>query len=109
MATAEEVGLVRSLANYKEVDPYDDTQLSALIDANSVNRVVAQLWQEKAASQAALVNIAESGSSRSMGDAHKNSLALAKYYLGLATAEEVPAVDTSRYARTRAIVREGEG
>lgn len=108
MATSDEVLRLRRISAYTAVDPYDDTQLSALIDASSIFRVAERLWNEKAASYASLVNVSESGSSRNLGDAHKNALAMAKYYKGLADEEESETpVDVSRFARTRAIVREG--
>jgi hypothetical protein len=43
-----------------------------------------------------------------MGDLHKNALAMARYYKGLADEEDTETpVDINQYARTRAIVREG--
>lgn len=108
MATAEQVNQLRRLGNYFDTDPYDDTQLSALIDQTSTNRVAARLWMETAASLASLVNVSESGSSRDLGTAHKNALSMASYFRGLAEEEEQETpVDETRFARTRAIVREG--
>jgi Cdc6-like AAA superfamily ATPase len=108
MATPEDVLRLRGLTSYTEVEPYDDPQLSDLIDATSIYRVASRIWNEKAASYASLVNVSESGSSRNMGDLHKNALAMAKYYKGLADEEETETpVDVTRFARTRAIVREG--
>jgi hypothetical protein len=109
MATADEVDQLRRLANYTDTDPYDDPQLSDMIDAlGSVTRAAERIWNEKAAKFAEFVNVSESGSSRSLGDAHKNAIGMAKYFKGLADEAdaEVP-VDTSRYARTRPAVREG--
>lgn len=103
MATPEQVTQVRRLAAYSATDPYDDPQLSAMIDASGVNRVVSDLWSEKAAGYAGLVNVSESGSSRNMSDLHKNALEMAKHYGALADAE---VVDLTQFARTRAIVRE---
>lgn len=108
MATLEQVDQLRRYADYFATDPYDDTQLSALIDGSSVFRVAARLWDEKAASQTSLVDISESGSSRKMSDSHKNAINMAKYFRGLADAEEAPTAEANtRHARTRAIVREG--
>lgn len=110
MATASDVELLRRLANYTDVEPYDDTQLSALIDAagGSVERVASRLWNEEAARLAKLVNVSESGSSRSLGDAYKNALSMAQYLKSLADeAEAETPIDTSRFARTRPAVREG--
>jgi hypothetical protein len=109
MATPAQVDQLRRMTNYKATDPYDDTQLSALIDEmGSLNRVAERMWNEKAAEAAELVNVSESGSSRSLGDAHKNALAMARYYKALADEVDVETpVDTTRFARTRAAVREG--
>jgi hypothetical protein len=108
MATQEEVDRLRRLANYDESDPYDDEDLALMLDGlGNINFAAARLWNEKAASLTTLVNVSESGSSRSMGDAYKNALAMAKYFKGLGDEEVVETpVDTSQYARTRAIVRE---
>lgn len=106
MATREQVNQLRLMADYHETDPYDDTQLSAMIDSTSVNRAAERLWTEKAATLAKMVDIAESGSSRRMGDLGKNALAMASYFRGLAEADDSP-VDSGRFAQTRAAVREG--
>lgn len=59
--------------------PYDDIALSIRLDASpSTQGLAADIWREKAASYAALVNVSESGSSRSLSDLHKNALAMAK-------------------------------
>jgi hypothetical protein len=108
MADPAEVIRLRRLANYTAVDPYDDTQLSALIDEFGVYRTAARLWDETAAMYASMVNTSESGSSRQMGDLHKNALAMAKYFKALADEEDAETpVDVTQFARTRAIVREG--
>lgn len=107
MATPAQVTALRRMTGYDDTDPYDDTQLSAMIDESSVNRVAVRLWNEKASVLAGLVNTSESGSSRSLGDAYKNALEMAKYFKGVADEEEQETpVDTSRFAQTRAIVRE---
>jgi hypothetical protein len=106
-ATPDDVVRLRALANYNGTDPYDDQQLAAMIDGSSIYRSAARLWDEKAASLSEVVDISESGSSRKMGDTHKNALAMAKYFRGLAEDEEEAPVETSRNARTRAIIREG--
>lgn len=106
MATREQVAQLRLLTDYTAVDPYDDAQLAAMIDASSVDSVAARLWEEKASKAATMVNISESGSSRSMGDIHKNALNMAAYFKKKVQDAETP-VDEGRFARTRAIVREG--
>lgn len=104
-ATAQDILRLRRLTNYTDVDPYDDTDLGAMIDTKGMNASAFDLWSEKAAELAAMVNTSESGSSRSLGDAYKNALAMAKHFKDLVDAE-TPIVEVSNFARTRAIVRE---
>lgn len=68
----------------------------------NLDRAAASIWRGKAAQYAELVNVSESGSSRSLGDLHKNALAMANMY-DAKLAEIVLA--GSRRSRTRAIVR----
>lgn len=105
MATADQVNQLRRLAGYLETEPFDDEDLSGMIDTMTLNGAASNLWNVKAADLALLVNTSESGSSRSLGDAHKNALNMAKHFKGLADAEVV-VVDKTQFARTRAIVRE---
>ena len=105
MATPAEVQELRRLTQYTDVDPYDDTQLSALIDASSIYGVAEKLWREKAATLSTLVDVSESGSSRKLGDGYKNALAMAKSFKDLRDAETAPTI-TTNFARTRNIVRE---
>lgn len=42
----------------------------------------AEAWEVRASRYHALVNMAESGSSRNMGDMYKNAIDMAKYYRG---------------------------
>ena|SRR5690242_1961129 len=105
MATSQDILRLRRLADYTETDPYDDPDLSVMIDQRGMNGAAFDLWSERAAQLASLVNTSESGSSRSAGDAYKNALAMAKHFKELLDAETV--VETaSNHARTRAIVRE---
>lgn len=105
MATPQQIQQLRRLADYHETDPYDDTQLSTIVDETSLYRAAERLWNERAASLVGLVNVSESGSSRSLGDMHKNALAMAAHFRKLAETDEAP-VDTTRFATTRPAVRE---
>lgn len=61
--------------------PYTDLALSIRLDAAASSQGLAgEIWREKAANYAALVNVSESGSSRSLSDLHKNALAMAKHF-----------------------------
>lgn len=61
--------------------PYTDLALSIRLDvAASPVGLAADIWREKAANYAALVNVSESGSSRALSDLHKNALEMAKHF-----------------------------
>lgn len=79
MATADEIAAFRLLID-EQTDklPYSDAVLGVRLDAAaSPESLAAQIWREKAAGYAALVNVSESGSSRNLSDLHKNALAMA--------------------------------
>lgn len=86
-----------------------DEQLKILMDQSlnedgsvNFNKSAATVWGSKAAEFASLVNVSESGSSRSLGDLYKNALAMQKSF----EAKDAAAiVAVSRRSRTRAIVR----
>lgn len=81
MATQQEIDLLRSLVGETSLT---DTQLGDIIDASEcMNQAAATVWGQKAGQYAELVDISEAGSSRSMGDLHKNALAMSKYYQDL--------------------------
>jgi hypothetical protein len=81
MATADEIATFRLLIAEPDEETYTDAQLSEILDASaSGNAAAAQIWTQKAASAATLVNVSESGSSRSLGDLQKNALAMAKVF-----------------------------
>lgn len=82
MATADQIAAFRLLINTPlSEDPYTDEQLSARIDnAESVEALAAIVWREKAAAYSTMVNVSESGSSRSLSDLYKNALAMSKSF-----------------------------
>lgn len=98
--------LLRRLTDYFAADPYADPDLSTMIDTNGLHMTAARLWDEKAAALSKLVDVSESGSSRQLGDSYKNALSMGEHFRKLAISSEAP-VDTTRFARTRAAVREG--
>jgi hypothetical protein len=61
---------------------YSDEDMDAVILAATGNLRVAaaQIWDEKAAKLASLVDVSESGSSRRMSQAHANALSMAGSY-----------------------------
>ena len=81
MATAADIDQLRAFVNEpSDEDPYSDTSLTALIDAMGVREAAAQVWRQKAAAVADLVNVSESGSSRSLGSLYTQYLAMAKEF-----------------------------
>ena len=79
MATAEQIASFRLLIDEAtDKAPYDDISLNTRLDAASSPQSLArEIWLEKAAKYASLVNVSESGSSRAMSDLHKNAIAMA--------------------------------
>lgn len=90
MATPEEIEIVRDMINTTEDDTvWTEEKIGMYIDLHTnLNKAAGNIWLVKAGSFAQMVNVSESGSSRSLGSLHANALALSKYYLGLAASEE---------------------
>ena len=91
MATNEQIAALRRMVAEPGTETYLNTELSALIDeAGTLDKAATIIWGEKAAVAAELVNVSESGSSRSLQQIHSNALSMAKYYDSRSTvAEEV--------------------
>lgn len=84
MATADEVVQLRSLVAEPDETTFTDAELSDIFDgAASMNAAAADIWRRKAARSASLVNVAESGSSRSLGDLTKQALTMAEQFSAL--------------------------
>jgi hypothetical protein len=82
MATAAEIAAFRLLIDEGDDKlPYTDAALSDRLDgASSPQALAAVIWTEKAAALAALVDVSESGSSRSLGQLQNKALAMAKVF-----------------------------
>jgi hypothetical protein len=65
----------------------NDEQLAYIIDYNleDMDASAAYAWEIRAAKYHGLVNVSESGSSRSLGDMYKNAIAMAMFYRGKKT------------------------
>lgn len=104
MATVEGIAAFRLLID-EQADklPYTDAVLSDRLDAAaSPYALAAEIWREKAATYASLVNVSESGSSRNLSDLHKNALAMATELSGSdpsAAASSTRGVRMSRLTR----------
>lgn len=89
MATVEDIATLRRITNEPGTDTYTDEALSAYLDAaGSVDAAAAVIWEEKAARASNLVNVSESGSSRSLNQIYQNALDQAKFYAGRVTTVE---------------------
>lgn len=96
---------LRNMTDEQSSDLYDDDDLQDILDTaeGSLQLAAAQVWREKAARYAALVDVSESGSSRSLGDLQDNALKMSEHYAGLVTTEETAAAAST--SRVRSIVR----
>lgn len=104
MATDEQLSEVKALAALVADDGISDANLMQKIDAGGIASTVAWIYNLRAAKYSRLVNVSESGSSRSLGDLYKNAMSLGKYWEGVAAAPAAP--DLTMYARTSDAVRE---
>lgn len=89
---------------------YTDDLISEIVEGTGINRASAIIWREKAASYAKMVDVNESGSSRSFSDLSKNALAMAKEFEAAAERAGEPGGDTgtvevSERAKVRIIER----
>jgi Cdc6-like AAA superfamily ATPase len=79
MATSDQIAELRLFTAEADDSNYTDEQLAAIIDAaTSIKSAAETVWLQKAARYASLVNVSESGSSRSLSDLQKNALSMAK-------------------------------
>ena len=102
MATADDIAAFRLLIAEPDETTYTDADLSGILDsAPSANNAAATIWTQKAAAAAALVNVSESGSSRSLGDLQRNALNMAERFSKAALEDQA----TSPGVRVRRIVR----
>lgn len=90
MATDAQLAQLRRMTALDADDPiYTDSLIGGILDDLGMEAAVAQIWKEKAASVAGMVDITESGSSRSLSK-------LRDAYLGMAEAAGAAQVDTSK-------------
>ena len=82
-------------------------RITVLLDqGQSVNQILARFWNSKAAETATMIDISESGSSRSLSTVHENAVRMARYWDDRVKADEdaasVVAVDRGRVVLHRA-------
>lgn len=107
MATPEEIATLRLLIAETDEATYNDTVLGARLDAaaGNGNLVAYEVWTEKAAAAAQLVNTSEGGSSRSLGDIYEQALKMAATFAERATSPVTPPTATSQGLRIKRLVR----
>jgi hypothetical protein len=106
MATPEEIAAFRLIINEQDGATYSDQMLSDRLDAAvSERRLASNIWLEKAAKYASLVDIQEGTSRRSLSQLQEHALLMAARYSGLAEDDEDPSPTTGKRTTTRAIER----
>jgi hypothetical protein len=92
MAAAEDILELRDMLNEPDdSNGWTDEKLGALIDGfGTLNAAASSGWSTKAARYSELVNVSESGSSRSLGDLFSRAMQMAKYYRDLDDVEDPP-------------------
>lgn len=79
MATTDQINELYLLTDTTLADT-PQIAVSAMIDSVGFYGAVASIWRRKAASYASLVDVSESGSSRSMSQMYKNATAQAQVF-----------------------------
>lgn len=102
MADAAQIAELRGLINEPTADPYTDAALAARIDAatGTVRALAGQVWREKAAAYAGLVDVKEGSSDRKLSQLYTQALRMADSF----SVDDSPA--PARTSRTRQIVRQ---
>lgn len=81
MATADEVTRLRRITDLAADDPiYTDSLLGQLIDDLGIETAASQVWKEKAATLAGLVDTTESGSSRRLSQLYDQALKMGQAF-----------------------------
>ena len=107
MATLDDVKILRPMINEPGSNVYDDQALMDIIDQadGDLDLAAATIWEQKAGRFSTLVDVSESGSSRSNSQTYKNALAQAQYYSKKVSEAAVVEVEAVRPSRTRTAVR----
>lgn len=82
MASGDQIASLRLLVDEPEETYYTDQALSDRIDGavGNLDAVAYEVWIEKAARWAALANVSEGGSSRSMDSLHAKALQMVELF-----------------------------
>lgn len=107
MATQEEIDAVlESFAPGAGAEGWDEARVNAMLDAGmKPDDIALEYWETRMARTSTLVNVSESGSSRSLSDIYTNALKMAEYYRKKKADEDDEVIAKVRGARTRSIRR----
>lgn len=102
MATAAQIKDLRALLDEPDTTTYSDATLSTRIDAakGDLYPLASQIWREKAARYAGLIDVQEGSSNRKMSQLYQNALSMASSLV-----VDVTGASSRRKARTRPIER----
>ena len=80
-------------------EAWDRVKIDSLLDeGNTVNQLMSRYWHAQAAATATMVDVSESGSSRSLSSIHENAVRMAQFWDEKVRAEEE---DAAQAANTR--------
>lgn len=107
MADAAAIASLRLLiAEPDNVEPYTDAALGAFLDETDNEYAAAyEVWVQKAASAAGLVDVTEGGSSRKMGDLHEQALSMAETFRQRAVSATQPPDGSGAGVRIKRLTR----
>lgn len=110
MAEAAQIEMVKDLLpDSWEEDGWSEEKIGLYLDAEqSVNKVMALFWEGKSSKLYQLIDVSESGSSRSLSKIYDNARTLAEHYRNRAKEEREEAkadVDDSRVTTFGRITR----
>lgn len=102
MATAQELLLLRDyVSEPDDVNGWTDERLERYADAASnLHKAAADVWGVKAGTYAGLVNVSESGSSRSLSGLLDQAQKMEKYHRGLGDEEDGELLNSGPVIRT---------
>lgn len=105
-SSPEAIQQLRRMSGETDVDSSDysdeDMDAAIIVADGNLRAAAAQIWDEKAAKLAGLVDVSESGSSRRLSQAHSNALGMARGYRDGDAPGELPVASG---VRNRAIKR----
>lgn len=81
MADPASIGLVKDLFPDDTAEPWSDAKIGEYLDAGKTGPEILQaFWEARAAKLSTMIDVSESGSSRSMSRLYDNAMRLAEYW-----------------------------